>query len=482
VSRPVDHADILLVLPPCIGHPYRFASLGVAQLLAGLRAAGLRAHSVNLSELLFRLERPLYDALYDAASLERFYDRGVWGDDPTYLDALLSGAMDLALAASVNGFADVAAERIVRAAPAMVGLSVLQSNVPFALALGRRLQRAGLPVVIGGPAGREPALAARLVADACRVIVTGEADLTLPELVAEHRATGCLPPPGTILAGRQVPDLDRLPPPDFDTTRALGWMPAATSRGCTSRCRFCEEATLFKGIRRRSVASVLEELAINRERFRPQGIQFHDSLINHDEDWLGRFCDALAADPRGLEWQSFARPAGLDDALLERVARSRCTALHFGVEHFAQPVSDRLGKRLDVEDARRTIARAAAHGIPVKILLIEGVPGETEDDHRRNLDVVGSLMARYPELVDLAANPLTITPHSVFVRFPERYGIRLRRDAAGRVIAREFVDGPDGATIARWTAEVLALKPLAAPGREGGPGARRPRRASAHER
>lgn len=477
MPQPLDRADILLVLPPCIGHPDRFASLGIACLTAALRASRLHARSINLSKLLHRLDPPLYQALYDAASLERFYARGVWGDDAAYLRDWPAGALDAGQASRLDTFLDLAAERIVGAKPALVGLSVLQSNVPAALALGRRLRRAGLPVIVGGPSAREPALAELLLRDACRLIVTGEADLTLPELAAEHRVSGRLPPPGTVIEGRRVRDLDRLPPPDFDTERPMGWMPAATSRGCTSRCHFCEEASLFRGIRRRSVENVMRELSVNRNRFHPQGIQFHDSLINHDEEWLGRFCDAMADDPGGLEWQSFARPTGLDDRLLERIARSRCTALHFGVEHFSQPVSDRLGKRLDAEDARRTIERTARHGIPVKILVIEGVPGETEEDHRRNLDALRRIIDRHPDRVDLACNPLTVTPHSAFIRRPERHGIRPRRDASGRVVAVEFVDGPDRETVLRWNDAVLALKPQSAAGREGTPGARRPCRA-----
>ncbi|NMB74150.1 MAG: radical SAM protein, partial [Myxococcales bacterium] len=315
-----------------------------------------------------------------------------------------------------------------------------------------------------------------------RCIVSGEAESTLPRIVSDYRRDGRLPPPGTVIAGEAAPDLDLLPFPEFDKDRKLGWMPVAASRGCVARCHFCEESRFFAGLRHRSVESVLEEIERNVERYRAQGIQFHDSLINFDEKWLLRFCRGLKDRLGGFEWQAFARPAGLPDRLLDRLRESGCTALHFGVEHFSQAMSDVLGKHLNVQDAFHVIERAAAHKLPVKVLIITGVPGETEADHRANLEALQRLMGDHPDLVDFAANPLMVTPHSLYFRRPEKFGIRLHRDRWGRGVRVRFEDGPDPDTILRRLSELLAIKPKAAPGHEGSPGAWKNRKGSAASR
>ncbi len=471
--------DLLMVLPPCIGHPHRFDSLGVAYLVAALRKEGLDAGSVNLSRLYFQLDRDLYHWAYDQTSLESLYPKGVWGDDPAYLERLLKGRPDRLTLARLEGFADLAAEKIAAASPRLVGLSLLQSNLLFAAMLARRLARAGIPVLAGGPAAREPNLQAFLFRHGVRCILAGEAESTLPRIVSDYRREGRLPPPGSVIAGEAAPDLDSLPFPEFDTDRGLGWMPVAASRGCVARCHFCEESRFFSGLRRRSVESVLDEIEHNRERFRAQGVQFHDSLINFDQKWLLQFCRGLKDRLGGFEWQAFARPTGLTERMLEAIRESGCTALHFGVEHFAQPVSVALGKHLDVREAYRVIERTAAHGIPVKVLVITGVPGETEEDHRANLEALQRLMGGYPDLVDFAANPLMVTPHSLYFYRPEKFGIELRRDRQGRVVRVRFVAGPDPDTILRRLSELLAIKPKAAPGHEGSPGAWENRKRSA---
>jgi len=111
--------------------------------------------------------------------------------------------------------------------------------------------------------------------------------------------------------------------------------------------------------------------------------------------------------------------------------------------------------------------------VPVKILIITGPPGESEADHRDNIQALEKLIKKFPDLVDLAANPLMVTPHSLYFRRPEKFGLELQRDRQGRVIGCRRLAGPDEKTIRRRLRELLALKPPPAPGREGWPGARK---------
>jgi hypothetical protein len=135
--------------------------------------------------------------------------------------------------------------------------------------------------------------------------------------------------------------------------------------------------------------------------------------------------------------------------------------LFFGVEHLAQPVSDLLGKRLDVTAAADTIKRAASGGIAARLLLIEGVPGETGADHAVGLRRAGELVASGGGRVSVSVNPLLVVPSSVFGRNPGRYGIELHRSRAGEVTGLRFRGGPSRARIRRWLEDYRGLVPPA---------------------
>ena len=447
---------VVLVVPPAIGHPDRFAHLGAASLAAYLGAHGVPARTANLSAALYRGDRPLYRRLYAAGALERFWPGGAWGFSSDYVDDILDGVGDPALAAALARFADRAAAAIIQARPLLAGISVLQSNVAAAAAIGARLVAAGIPVVCGGPACADGAIATRLLRGGCDLVVRGEGELTLLHL-ARLLARGARLPRGPLLDGEPVADLDLLPFPDFGPG-ALEAIPVAASRGCVNRCRFCEESAYWRRIRRRSPASVAGEVARQSRRHGARRVHFNDSLLNHDPGWLGELCALLAAEEPGITWDAYVRPVGLDRPLLAAMACAGCVELHLGVEHFSQRVADVLGKREDVRGAAAVVRRTVGAGIRAKVLLIEGVPGETAAEHRANLAVARRLLAYHPGAVDLAVNPLMVTPGSVFGRAPARHGIRIFPGGPGAADRVEFAHGPDRATALAWTAAVGALR------------------------
>ena len=76
-------------------------------------------------------------------------------------------------------------------------------------------------------------------------------------------------------------------PPPFVTIIA--------GRGCIYNCAFCKpaESLIFgKKVRRRSVANVMGELRMLRDRFHFNSFMFHDDCLIEDREWVAEFCDA----------------------------------------------------------------------------------------------------------------------------------------------------------------------------------------------
>lgn len=448
--------SVMLIVPPAIGHPDRFAHLGVASLVAFLRSHGTSAEAANLSATLYSSDRALYRRLYDVGSLERFWPQGAWGFSSSYVDDVLSGAFDRGLAAALAAFADSAVAGIVRERPMLVGISVIQSNIIAAAAIGERLVDAGVPVVCGGPACADRAIAARLLNGASTLVVQGEGEQVLADL-ARRLASGACVERCSIVAATQLKDLDALPFPELCSGH-LDSIPTATSRGCVNRCHFCEESVYWHSSRRRSPASVVAEIVHQTNRHSTRHVHFDDSLINHDSEWLHDVCARIVATVPGLRWDAYARPSGLDSRLLAAMAHAGCAELHFGIEHFSQTVADVLGKHEDVQQAEQVVSEAIGVGIRVKLLLIEGIPGETTADHQMNLATLARLLQAGQGMLDLSVNPLMITPQTAFGRTPGRYGIRLIPDGRGEVYRAEFEAGPSRDTAMAWCREIWALR------------------------
>jgi len=164
--------------------------------------------------------------------------------------------------------------------------------------------------VVGGP---HPTLVTDEVAANPNVdyVVTHEGEITFPWLLGEIQA-GRRPADRVIMG--LMPDLDALPYPDrdlfLDEWRKHGYsldspevpfvselpppfLTIIAGRGCKYNCNFCQpaERTIFgRKVRRRSVASIIEELAKLQEEHHFASFMFHDDCLTEDREWVTEFC------------------------------------------------------------------------------------------------------------------------------------------------------------------------------------------------
>ena len=303
--------------------------------------------------------------------------------------------------------------------PDVVGLSVVTPHVPAArdLALLARLTRPELFLIAGGP--HATALPADLLGEvpALDAVCVGEGDRTVPELCdalaglragagsdAEAREEALAAVPGLMLRGRgftghrePLMDLDALAPID----RALLDWPAyealaghkgvaspgvirkgirATqihlSRGCYARCVFCSTNAVWgerarPGIRRRSVASALEEIDRVRADFGVNHVNFEDDTFPPTLHFLEELCAGLverrqrarAARHTPLTWSCNARVDGLRREHFELMAAAGCVKIDFGVESGSERILELNQKLVRREQVVHVFAEARRAGI-----------------------------------------------------------------------------------------------------------------------
>ena len=280
----------------------------------------------------------------------------------------------------------------------LVGVSVVTPHVPGAAEVLARA-RAALPdafLIAGGP--HATALPDDLLDEIPQLdaVCIGEGDESLPELCAALDAgrddlTGIA---GLVLRGHghtgwrePIADLDVLAPLDRSLLdwqayeRLTGHKGVASpgvirkgiratqlhlSRGCYARCVFCSTNAVWgerarPGIRRRSVAAVLDELDRLVADHGINHVNFEDDIFPPTLRYLEELGEALIDRP--VTWSCNARVDGLRREHFELMAASGCRKIDFGVESGSERILELNQKLVTRDKVVHVFAEAKRVGI-----------------------------------------------------------------------------------------------------------------------
>jgi radical SAM superfamily enzyme YgiQ (UPF0313 family) len=305
-------------------------------------------------------------------------------------------------------------ERLARAAPEhdWIGITANTLSIGPAMQVSRHVR--GLypdkKIIMGGP---YPSVCyADLIpeyADACAV---GEAEETVVELesgrpLGEIAGLAFALNGGVKFNGRRalLEDLDSLPPPAWalgevkkyrlDHTKHNPVLPIITSRGCPFNCLFCSSDVIFGNrIRYRSTDLVLEELDELIHRHGAREIHTWDDNITLKRARIEELCEKIIR--RRYRGISFMIPSGIkpdvgDYEMFSLMRRAGFYAICIAVETGDQEIMTKLGKKVDVSKVRDVVAAARRAGILMNGFFMLGLPYDTEETMRRNIEHARSL-------------------------------------------------------------------------------------------
>ncbi len=236
------------------------------------------------------------------------------------------------------------------------------------------------------------------------LVVHGEADLTIPEILAGTVRDACAwIDDGRLVFrdGPPVPDLDALPLPARDLlpndryVYPLLGAPVATlqtSRGCPYPCGYYCPYPLVEGKawRAQSPERIVAELRDVVEQHGIRKIYFRDATFTLDKKRIARLCALVREAGWKLEWMCETRIDCLSDELLEDMAAAGCVGMLVGVETGDESIMHRKeGKKgLTVSKLAQVRAKTRALGIRLHFLLIVGLPQETRTSIVDTYDLV----------------------------------------------------------------------------------------------
>jgi radical SAM superfamily enzyme YgiQ (UPF0313 family) len=295
----------------------------------------------------------------------------------------------------------------------VLGLYTNLMTRPSVLAIAARAKARGWTVVLGGPESAN--YPGEYLSSGADVVVLGEGEETLRDLLpalaskGPHRLHG-IPgavfrdEAGEVVAGparAQIADLDALPWPDREAVDHSVYLSAwrerhgegsvnlITARGCPYKCDWCSHAVFGFSHRRRSPASVADEVAHIRERFSPEQVWYADDVFTISHSWLFQYTAELEKRGIRIPFETISRADRMmDDQVLAALSRLGCRRIWIGSESGSQRMLDAMRRGVTVDQVRWATKAAQRHGIEVGMFLMWGYEGETAQDVEETVDHV----------------------------------------------------------------------------------------------
>lgn len=293
--------------------------------------------------------------------------------------------------------------------PPVVGIAVnmmTKRNALRMIALGRN---AGARVVVGGP--DPPYYAEEYLESGADVVVIGEGEETLGELLPAlgraARSVDLQSIPGLVFradgvtvrtpARALLDDLDHQPWPDrsgidlhayldaWTARHGFNTVSLITARGCPYTCAWCSRSVFGLSHRRRSPASVADEVEAISDRYHPDRLWYADDVFAIHRGWTLAYAAELEKRRLRLPFECISRAERIDDSVADALASMGCWRVWIGSESGSQRVLDAMDRRTVVEEVREAAARLQRRGIEVGLFIMLGYDGERVADLRATI-------------------------------------------------------------------------------------------------
>jgi anaerobic magnesium-protoporphyrin IX monomethyl ester cyclase len=284
------------------------------------------------------------------------------------------------------------------------------------------------------------------------IVVRGEAETTLLEIVAalcSKSAWQNIPGiafrfNGEIMVTpprKNIDNLDQLPVParyldisvgvDLESQSEF----IVTTRGCPSTCFFCSSPDFWgKKVRFRSPGAIVEEILFIRQKFGLIYFSIRDDTFTADRKRVLEFCRLLQEQDANILWNCQSRVTAIDEELVIQMKRAGCECIQLGVESGSPRILRQLGKNILPAQIEKACSLIREIGVNLSIYLISDVPGETNDDILKTVELVRTI---HPD--DGYVSPLAYYP-----------GTQLYKEAvaSNSITSDIFTDSPHAALYA----------------------------------
>lgn len=252
------------------------------------------------------------------------------------------------------------------------------------------------------------------------IVMCGESELTFGEILKEKPLSEiqgiCFRQEFEIIQTPKRPfndNLDSLPYPARDlidnslyTRPDIGKVQAVikVSRGCPYHCFFCL-ATPLSGavVRKRSPENILGEIRECVEKYGIKNFVFWSDIFNLDKDWTRELCQKIIDSKLNITFSTNTRADSADVETIKLMKKAGCRLVSIGIESGCQQMLDKMGKKITLEQVRKTVAAFKREHIQIYAYYVIGLPWETKETIEQTLNFAKSLNTEYVSFYTAAA-------------------------------------------------------------------------------
>jgi radical SAM superfamily enzyme YgiQ (UPF0313 family) len=278
--------------------------------------------------------------------------------------------------------------------------------------------------VAGGP--HASALPEQVADDGFDVVVHGEGEMAIVQIIEALQAGSTLP---RILYGTPPNPLDSLPFPDYELvdlstySREVDGQPCVSilsSRGCPYRCTFCNSNIMGAGkpMRYRSPQNVVAEIRQIKSKYGIRHFRFQDDIFTINQQRVAELTRFLAAE--NIVYRCFARINTHTERMAGLLREGGCVHASFGVETGSRKLLAKhaMHKGQTPHQIEWALTNAYNAGIRMRIFLIVGFPGETDETIEETLALVKNC-----PWDEFSVYPLIAYPGTLLHDDPAKFGI-----------------------------------------------------------
>ena len=229
---------------------------------------------------------------------------------------------------------------------------------------------------------------------------------------------------------KEVTDLDNLLFPDFDLFFLDGLprpeiLPFRISRGCKYRCFFCACLTDEKLRFYRNIDIAVSRLINYKSRYNVKNFYFDDDALNFNNNYLESFLDKLIKARIKIKWSAYFIPKDLSFNLLEKIKKSGCIHIRWGIESVNPYISRIISKNISIPNAEKILRDSSNLGISNQTSFIVGFPYEKEG----NVSLIKKFILKNRNYLKVI-NVYTFKPRvgTLANKFPASFGIKVLKD------------------------------------------------------
>src|SRR6476659_6862780 len=281
------------------------------------------------------------------------------------------------------------------------GFSTVCRSSPVTLRIAAEVKRTHPKsvIVLGGPQASVVDVSTLRAYPWIDLVVRGEAEQTLPDLVdalAGNRSLAAIPgitfrrnEDGEIVRNPAAPlvaDLDALPFPAFHLfpdVRHCRHFPLELGRGCPFSCTFCSTNDFFRrNFRLKSPAQMVADMRRVKQTYGINSFELVHDMFTVDRKRVVAFCEALLESKRknpedAFIWGCSARTDCVDEELIELMAKAGCRGIFFGIETGSKRMQKIIDKGLELNDSAERVRSCDKFKINTAVSLMAGFPDET---------------------------------------------------------------------------------------------------------